>query len=263
MAVLMVVLMAIPKVTVTDTLLARKGRNKMKKRHDHLKFLFFSFTVFIIALWAISNTQALENNEDPDSLPQTESENLGSGGLSGAPLEPGQIIEKPNAPEYAQGELIVKLKSGKSLDDIKELNTKYNVTSTEKIFKEQPSPENTLKQDQDKSAKLDSKHDSWYWQLDKNSKEYNDYKGKLEKEKQNLKSQIQTQGKFGTPLNVGQNIAPQEAVTPELGNTYLLKTANAATDIHLMIADYQSNPAVEYAEPNYIANIQKVPDNHY
>ena len=51
----------------------------------------------------------------------------------------------PQVPQYAPGELIVKLKEGKILEDIKELNTKYKVTLIEKVCKETsvPNLENT------------------------------------------------------------------------------------------------------------------------
>ena len=49
-------------------------------------------------------------------------------------------------PEYAPGELIVKLKDGKTLDDIKDLNDKYKVTKADKVFKESPDHKKTLEE---------------------------------------------------------------------------------------------------------------------
>lgn len=45
-----------------------------------------------------------------------------------------------NPDQYASGEIIVKLKEGKALEDIKELNAKYNIISAEKVFKETTDP---------------------------------------------------------------------------------------------------------------------------
>lgn len=90
--------------------------------------------------------------------------------------------------EYVPGELIVKLKEGKTLDDLKELNMKYGVLSTELVFKE---------------------------------------------------------------------VAGRDKETPSgLDRIYILKVA-ATADIPMMVATYQAHPAVEYAEPNYMVEIQK------
>lgn len=91
--------------------------------------------------------------------------------------------------EYVPGEVIVKLKEGKTLDDLKGLNTKYGVLSAELVFKEMSG-------------------------------------------------------------------RAKESPPSSLDRIYLLKAA-ATADIMAMVATYQAHPAVEYAEPNYMVEIQK------
>lgn len=180
----------------------------------------------------------------------------------GQPGLPGKITEPKAKAEYMPGELIIKLKDGKTTEDIKELNTQYGVSSTDKVFKDAPNPEDTLKALQDKLTKLGTEHDKWYWQTDKDSKEYKDYMSKLEKEKTDLESQIKAQQAIISHLEQRQKRVPEGAQTPNLENIYLLK-ANTTTNIPQMAAVYKANPAVAYAEPNYKVKVQMTPNDPY
>ena len=90
--------------------------------------------------------------------------------------------------KYEPYQLIVKLKEGFTLPDIQELNAKYSVISTEKLFKDIHGP--------------------------------------------------------------GQRL---------LENVYLL-TISEEIDLMSMVSDYESHPAVEYAEPNYRVEVQPTPE---
>ena len=159
--------------------------------------------------------------------------------------------EEQDTPQYAPGELIVKLKEGSAIEDLQELNTTYNVASVDKVFKDISAPEDNLKQLKDKLANLSSEHDKWYWQLDKDSQEYKDYVKRTEGEKETLESQIKAQEELVARLQQRQDRVPQGAAPPNLDNVYILK-APEDTDISSMASEYQDDPAVEYAEPNYI-----------
>lgn len=239
-----------------------KRRNKMSGINLKTRFVFIGVIALSLGLWVINNSQALVDKDLAAEEPVRIAEHQDNK-LSDMPAEPAKPGEKPKTPEYAQGELIVKLKEGKTLEDISELNSKYNVTSTEKVFKETSSPEDTLKQLKDKLAKLDTEHESWYWQLDKNSQEYKDYIAKIEKEKEGLQTQIRAQEKLIAHLGQRQKRA-SEGVTPNtLENIYLLKTSSKETNIPLMMADYKANSGIEYAEPNYKAKVQMTPNDPY
>ena len=158
-------------------------------------------------------------------------------------------LSDAKSPDYAPGELIVKLKEGKTTEDLGELNSKYNVTSIEKVFKDTVKPEDVLKELKDKLSNLSSEHQSWYWQLDKNSQEYKDYMAKQAKEKEVLNNQIDAQEKLISKLEQRQKRSPEGASASNLDNIYVLKT-DSNTDISAMDADYSAGGAVEYAEPN-------------
>lgn len=224
-----------------------------------IRFLFISFAAIVLGVSIIANSQAVvENEKEPKSKTPAYQDKR----LPDAPPEVGDDLGKPKEPEYAPRQIIVKLKEGKTLNDLKELNSKYNVTSTEKVFKETASAQDTLQQLKTKLANLNAEHQGWYWQLDKNSKEYQDYIARITKEKENLQNQIQAQEELVTHLEQRQKRAPQGVTPPNLKNIYLFKTKED-TDISQMVADYQIDPAVEYAEPNYKFKVQMVPNDPY
>ncbi len=167
--------------------------------------------------------------------------------------------DNPIASGFVPGQLIVKLREGRAKAGIKALNAKYKVISQDKVFKDAPNPQGTLKQLKTRFNNLTVKHDSWYWQIDKNSSDYKDYQAKVEKEKKQLTKQIQAQEELIAHLGQRQMRAPKDAIAPNLDNIYLFNTSK---DINIlrMARDYQSNPLVEYAEPNYIIKLPPLPE---
>ena len=90
-------------------------------------------------------------------------------------LPSGISAKKLDPASYAPGQLIVKLKEGKTTADLQKLNSLYKVSSVERVFEDAPNHQEELKELNEKLAKLNPEHQSWYWQLDKDSKEYKDY----------------------------------------------------------------------------------------
>ena len=79
----------------------------MKKINKKILLIVFILSILSVGLFIFNNAQAMIDDENTS-----------------------------NSKQYALGELIVKLKEGKTLEDIKELNARYNVILTEKVFKE-------------------------------------------------------------------------------------------------------------------------------
>ncbi len=223
-------------------------------RGEIIGLIIISLGLFFLPdLKAMAEENAKVVEESGSGLPESEKGKLSE--------MPGTPKTQPKTPEYAPGELIVKLKDGSNSDMLKELNVKYNVTSCEKVYKETADPKDTLAALENKLSSLESKdHPEWYWQLDKDSQEYKNYIAEIEKEKQELEQQIQVQEELVSHLEQRQKRAPQDSTAPNLESTYLLKTS-AEADIPSMISDYTSNPAVEYAQPNYIVKIQMAPND--
>jgi len=172
------------------------------------------------------------------------------------------IDKKSKTNQYIPGQLIIKLKEGKTLEDIKDLNAKYNVTAQHRVFEGISSPQDTLRELKDKLSYLTKEHQSWYWQLDKNSKEYKEYGVRLEKEKEELWNKIRKQEKLISKLDERQKRTPQGIAPPSLDNIYILNT-DKSVDISQMAKEYSSNPNIEYAEPNYIMQVQALPNDTY
>ena len=155
------------------------------------------------------------------------------------------LNEEPTQPNpdtgHVPGELIVKLKAEKTLNDISELNAKYMVISAERFSTNAPEAQETTasaSMSQEKPAtETASKvvsHDTWYWQLEKDSTELKDYTTRIEKEKESSQT----------------TSPPEEKEIPpaQSDNTYLLKVG-PEVDILGMAEEYRSNPNVEYAQP--------------
>ncbi|MFA4889747.1 MAG: S8 family serine peptidase [Candidatus Omnitrophota bacterium] len=168
---------------------------------------------------------------------------------------------KNNEPQYKENELVVKLKPGKKPQDVKELNLKYGVTSTEKLFQYLPTPEDILAKLKDEFSGLNHRHDRWFWQLDKNSQEYRDYAAKIENKKNQLQQEIQAVEAVARHKQQRQKKAAQNIQPPNLENIYLFTTSQQ-TAIPSMAAAYQTHPSVEYAEPNFFIYAKMVPNDY-
>lgn len=227
-------------------------------RRNMTKMKLFFISIIIVSLALVLTGPILAGIEEKDPANQDSRAEVDKNGVVKFTGEPKQ---KPT-PEYAPGELIVKLKEGKTPDDIQELNAKYNVSSIGQVFKEVATspPQDRLQELKNKLANVGNEHQKWYWQMDKNSQEYKDYVAKIEKEKDELKKQIQAQEELVASLEQRQKRVPEGVDAPDLKNIYLLKTS-PDTVIPAMAAEYQNNPAVEYAEPNYLARAQMVPND--
>ena len=177
-------------------------------------------------------------------------------------LPSGILSKKLDPATYAPGQLIVKLKEGKTTADLQELNSKYKVSSLERIFKDTSKPEDVLSQLKADLDKLDVGHQSWYWQLDKDSQEYKDYQQKIEKDKEEIQEKIKRQEELIARLAKRQaRAAGSQEDSSNLENIYLLKIKGGDSDISAMVEDYKESPAVEYAEPNYIARANAAPND--
>lgn len=160
-------------------------------------------------------------------------------------------------PNYAPGQIILKLKKGKTLSNIENLFKKHNIKSTKKIldiennvdFQQKLQELNTqlleLKKGNDLSANL-----SLLAQKEKDIQEeiiyYQDLFNKLQER------QERTDGFEGDTMTAGAQ---------ELENIFLVELENKKADVKKIIKDYQNNPDIEYAEPNYLATIQFVPND--
>ncbi len=165
------------------------------------------------------------------------------------------------APKFVPGQLIVKLKDGRTIQDVQDLNSKYGVKNTDTVFGKTPLPEEKLQALRDKLAGYETgAHASWYWQMDANSQEYKDYSAKIEKEKALLQKEIRAQEALLERLAQRKARAGANTPAPGLENVYILSGA-ASSDIRAMVAEYSSHPAVAYAEPNYLAQISFVPSD--
>ncbi len=160
---------------------------------------------------------------------------------------PSDVLEG-SSNSNPQAQLIVKLKYGRTLADIQELNKKYTVGSIGEITDTVSGSNNTLKELKKKLAELNAKHDIWYWQLEKDSSEYKNYIEKIEREKKELNEKIIIQEETLGYSEKTEEMAPENV--PNLEYTYVLNVPENI-DIIQMSADYKINTAVEYAKPNY------------
>lgn len=184
---------------------------------------------------------------------------IGAAGAGAADLPPKQL--KPET-EYAPGELIVKVAEGASIDDLQELNASYQAEVTGQVFAGIPGPEDTLNGLEEKLEKLNAKyvsHTSWFWYMNQNSPEYKEYKARQQK----LQKQIQQQKEFIAGIREKQKRnRPADIKDMRLEDIYLLKISSTRSLIDAVNA-YKTHPSVEYAEPNYLNKLHKLPNDHF
>jgi len=160
----------------------------------------------------------------------------------------------PLTPEFAPGRMIVKLKDNASFSDLEALNQQFGVTSMERIFPDAPDFQERLKALKAKRASLDNPtHTSWYWWQDKDSQEAKEYQARLESEKQLLDTQIQT---LQNRITRRQQ---RSTASADLKDVYLLKM-DEFSNIPEAQKAYSAHPAVAYAEPDSIVEVQLFPD---
>lgn len=158
-------------------------------------------------------------------------------------------------PNYVPGQIIIKLKKGKTLNDIENLLRKYNIKSTKEILNIDINLQQKLQELNTQMLELKKGNDlaanlSFLAQQEKNIQEeityYQDLFNKLQERQQRVE------------IEEGDMVV---AKIPELENIRLLELENNKADIKKIIEDYKNNPDVEYAEPNYLATIQFIPND--
>lgn len=144
--------------------------------------------------------------------------------------------EEARGPSFAPGEIIVKLKDGKSADDLKALNAKHKVISSKKISNEVLKPEARLKQLQEQSA-------------------VNPAAGIRD-----VPDAIRQQEWLVAHVKERDKRAPKGARVPKLDNIYVFKVPQDIDPL-TVAQEYRLDPAVEIAEPNYIFQLFEVTPN--
>ena len=166
-----------------------------------------------------------------------------------------QAQDEPKSSKYVPGEITIRLKEGKTLEDIKGLIEKYGLTSGENLFKEPRDPKDVLKDCKNKLADLDFQNKGWYWQLDKNSSGYKERKDELDKEKEDLKERIKAQEEFIAHQEARQKRAPVGLKQLDLSRTYVFKV-DEKIDIIVLSEEIKKDPNVESSQPDYIVKIE-------
>ena len=156
------------------------------------------------------------------------------------PRESPAAVSSP----YADRQIIVKLKENSRLDALAALNQKYQVISIVNVFPQKPLPEDNLK-------KLYLKLSSLY--LRSKFKKAN-----VDQEKKVLEKQVIWQKQLVSRLQKRQVRAYPGVSQPKLDKVYSLTTGRDV-DVLAMVNEYSQNPAVLYAEPNYISQVQSFP----
>ncbi|MDD5136458.1 MAG: S8 family serine peptidase [Candidatus Omnitrophica bacterium] len=118
----------------------------------------------------------------------------------------------------------------------------------------------TLKQE---LVTLSEGHNSWYWQLDKNSDEYKKCEEKLAAEKKDLEDQIKKQAETVARFEAyNEKCINSGSTAPNLDRIYLLKF-DSSIDPKQLADIYKTDPAIEYAHPNYITRVNMIPNDPY
>jgi subtilisin family serine protease len=141
--------------------------------------------------------------------------------------------------EHAPNGIIVKLKDGKSLESIQELNRKHKIKSIKKVFKKRP---DRKKLKENLTKKLNQKlapHD-----------------------KQKLEKRLAAVDKEITRIERRNSRAPNWSISPNLDNIYLLEP-EADLDLLTVLKDYQTDQNVEYAEPDFAVQEDVIPNDYY
>ncbi|MDP2941147.1 MAG: S8 family serine peptidase [Candidatus Omnitrophota bacterium] len=171
--------------------------------------------------------------------------------------------EKLPKQEMRPGQIVVKLKPGVALADLRSLHRRHGLLSSYGAFKDRPAPSEALARMRAQLRQLQPEHQDWYWQLDRDSKEYKDYLGRLHQQRAALQERVRKQEEFLARLEARKKRAPQGlGAVPDLSNIHLLRFS-ATADIASLVKAYAADERVEYAEPNYIVRANRVPNDTY
>ncbi len=220
--------------------------------------MYIVLSVSCLFLGAVSKSYALVKNARDDHG-QKDTIEINSGKLS----QQKHIVFQEDSvlsqlkffqePKFAKGEVIVKLKQGKTLADLDDINVRYRIVFAEKLFKTPIPPE----------ARLNKLKDNLFGIEKKASKSLSPQeKICLSLERNKISRNINALEKLIAHLGQRQRRAPHVTIAHNLENVYLLKTNNQ-DDVRGVVSSYTKHPAVEYAEPNYAAEIQMLPDDLY
>lgn len=147
------------------------------------------------------------------------------------PLSEG--VEEPKLPEYAPGEVLVKFKEGVEPEEaLKEISIKgiervHPITEVVAGFK--------------KDYKLEKDSDGWYWFL-----------GKKYKEIVEISDEVAFKEAY-------KQMAPEEKSLYRTHKVYLAE----GMSVEEAVAALKKNPDVEYAQPNYIMQLNTLPNDPY
>lgn len=211
--------------------------------------LFFCFFTFIFIVFISSNIFAQKNSQVVEMKKKP-------------PLYYPKIVNQNVTIlkiDKSEKQIIVKIKPNESVSNLASLNQKYDVIATTKLFKDILPPEAVLAKLKKESDEIGKDHTAWFWQLDKNSKEYKDYQEKIKTQKEQLLQRIQEQEKLIAKLQERKKKVVGNKEAPDLSNIYLVETKNTP-DIKIMVADYSQHPSVIYAEPNFKVTVNAFPD---
>ncbi len=162
-------------------------------------------------------------------------------------------------PRFVPGRIIVKLKEGQSLSSLSKLNTQFGATAVNRLLPERLSLSGRLNVLRRMRAELVSgqSHGRWYWWKDKDSEESKDYEARVAREKALLDRQVEIQEKLVSRVERLQEQG--EGAFSNLDQVYVIQVEESE-DLTPMIARYNADPAVEYAEPDFLARLHAFPE---
>jgi hypothetical protein len=220
---------------------------------EKLIILFLSFYLSFCPLFSEAVQLNLENNKSAFSLER--------GSFQILSLPPSSPKSQTDSlPFYAPNQIIVKLKEGRKISDIQNILDKHGIKEIQKSFSETIDPRQKLEELKKQLSELNSFRNKWFQKLaqllSKNflfqTAQVSDFFRDSIAQVQDLESQIKAQEELIRKLEQRQKRALPGVLLPKLDKIYLLKLPSPKSDIFSLISEYQRNPAVEYATPNYL-----------
>jgi thermitase len=229
------------------------------------------FLILIISLFALFSFINISDaiylkDEGGNLLPKTAESQLRL-----LPLSP-QLGSTSSLPSYVPGEIIVKLREGRKISDIQNILEKQGIKTYKKVFSEIVDPKKELENLKNKLNEITSLKKNLARILNKISlsqtaslaelfKKSVEASKELDSQIEKLQEAIQKQEELIKKLEERQKRVSFQISPPNLENIYLLRTTDKKADIFSLIEEYQKNPAVEYATPNYLFKVQFRPND--
>ncbi|OGH95900.1 MAG: hypothetical protein A2X43_04800 [Candidatus Margulisbacteria bacterium GWD2_39_127] len=147
------------------------------------------------------------------------------------------------AASYSSDEIIVKLKKGYTISELKKQGihsqaTESDIVTTNKIFMKQLSPQESIKKLESLTAQSSGT------------------------KKIRLQKTLKHQHELLEHIKARDKRRPKNAVIPELENIYRIKV-KSGQDILQLTQKYMTNPIVEYAEPNFFCKATNLPNDYW